>query len=97
VNHLVRFFEKLSGLVPPYMSHSLVLGKRYISREHIPYNPVNEMSAITEWLEEKGITMKTLEMLDPTLRGTKQITLDNYGISNCKGIQTKLPLGKGGA
>jgi hypothetical protein len=52
--------------------------------------PVDKMSAITEWLEENGITVKTLELLDPTLKGTKQKTLDYYGVNNGQGIQTTL-------
>ena len=34
--------------------------------------------------------MQTLELLDPTLHGTKQLTLDQYGAIPGRGRQVKL-------
>lgn len=48
------------------------------------------MSGITQWLAERGLTIQTLELLDPTLHGTKQLKLDQYGVIPGRGRQVTL-------
>jgi len=55
--------------------------KRYITRPPIGRIPVNEMSAITEWLKERGLDLKTIEIMDISLKGTRQTKIHEWGVA----------------
>jgi cephalosporin-C deacetylase-like acetyl esterase len=38
-----------------------------------------KMSAITEWLKERGLDLKTIEIMDVSLKGTRQTRIHEWG------------------
>ena len=76
----------------PYQTTPAVNPNLYDLPIHQQNSRGNIMSAITEWLEENGITQQTLELLDHTLKGTKQTKLEDWGAIPGVGKQTKLDL-----
>ena len=61
------------------MSTSHIATKRYITCLPIGRIPVNRMSAITEWLKERGLDLKTIEIVDASLKGTRQTKIHEWG------------------
>jgi len=59
------------------MSDSEASVKTYITSNSIGENPVKEMSDITDWLKERGLTLQTVELLE-AFKGTRQTRIHDW-------------------
>ncbi len=59
------------------MSDSDALVKTYMTSNSIGENPVKEMSDITDWLKERGLTLQTAELLE-AFKGTRQTRIHDW-------------------